>query len=79
MTNIIKLKFIRNGQPHGRDYTYFTPIEVAVDDIVQIESRDGDLVKGIITQVDVSESEIAAFRDKMKTICGLLPMSMQSL
>lgn len=38
-TNIIKLRFIRNGQPQGREYTYYTPVEVAVSDIVEIEAR----------------------------------------
>lgn len=79
MTNIIKLKFIRNGQPQGREYTYYTPVTVSVGNLVQLQGNDGGLVKGIVTQVNVPETEIAAFRDKMKTIYGLLPMSMQSL
>lgn len=75
MTNIIKLKFLRNGQPSGREYTYYTPVEVAVGDIVELDSRDG-IAKGIVTQVDVPESEIAAFADRTKSILGLAQMSL---
>ena len=39
MTNIIKLKFLRDGQPAGREYTYFTPVPVAVGDLVEIEGK----------------------------------------
>ena len=41
MTNVIKVKFLRNGQPSGRAYTYYTPEEVAVGDIVELASRNG--------------------------------------
>lgn len=42
MTNIIKLRFFnRDGEPQGREYTYYTPTEVAVGDIVDIDAREG--------------------------------------
>ena len=44
-TNIIKLRFIRNGQPQG-------------------------IAKGIVTQVNVPEEEIAPFKDRAKSIIG---------
>lgn len=69
MTNIIKLRFIKNEVPQGKEYTYFTPVEVAVGDTVEFESRNG-LAHGVVSQVDVPDSEIAAFRDKAKTIIG---------
>ena len=69
MTNIIKLKFMRNGQASGREYTYYTPVEVVVGDIVELESREG-IAKGVVTQVDVPESEIEAFKDRAKSIIG---------
>jgi hypothetical protein len=69
MTNIIKLKFVRNGQASGREYAYYTPVDVEVGDIVELESRDG-IAKGIVTQVDVPESEIEAFKDRAKSIIG---------
>ena len=69
MTNVIKVKFIRNGQPSGRAYTYYTPEQVAVGDIVSLASNDG-IVRGIVTQVNVPAEEIAAFGDKAKAILG---------
>lgn len=69
MTNIIKIKFIKGGEPSGREYTYFTPEDVAVGDKVDVEQRGGT-AHGIVTQVDVPESEIAAFADKAKSIIG---------
>ncbi len=69
MTNVIKVKFLRNGQPSGRAYTYYTPEAVAVDDIVELESRDG-IAKGVVTQVNVPEEEILVFGDGAKSIIG---------
>lgn len=67
MTNIIKLRFLHDGAPSGREYTYFTPIPVSVGDTVSIDGHK----KGIVTQIDVPEEEIAAFRDRAKTIVGV--------
>ena len=66
-TNVIKLQFLKNGEPQGREYTYFAPegAELAPGDIVAIE-----VTKGIITAVDVPVEEIAPFADKAKTIIG---------
>jgi len=72
-TNIIKLRFLRNGEPAGREYTYYTPVEVAVGDAVEMEAREG-IAKGIVTQVNVPEAEIAPFKDRAKTIIGKAPV-----
>ena len=69
MTNIIKVKFLRNDQLFGREYTYYTLEEVAVGDIVELESKGG-IAKGIVTKIDVPEEEIAPFKDKAKAIIG---------
>lgn len=68
MTNIIKLQFLKNGEPQGREYTYYAPEGIEVGDTVAIE-----ITKGIITQVNVAKSEIEPFKDKAKTIIGKLP------
>ena len=70
-TNIIKLRFIRSGEPSGREYTYYTPVEVevAVGDTVEMEAREG-IAKGMVTQINVPEEEIAPFKDRAKTIIG---------
>jgi len=69
MTNIIKVKFLKNGQPSGRDYTYFTPEPVEVGDTVDIDTDRG-VAKGIVSFIDVPEAEITPFKDKAKTIIG---------
>lgn len=65
--NIIKVKFLRDGQPSGRAYTYFSENPVSVDDKVQINLQS----VGVVTEIDVPEEEIADFRDKCKFIHGL--------
>ena len=68
-TNVIKLKFLRHGQPVGREYTYFSSTDVAVGDLVEVEGKQG-ISQGIVTAIDVPEEEIAPFRDRAKTIIG---------
>lgn len=63
---IIKCKFLKNGTPQGRDYAFFSNEIVAIGDTVQISEN----VKGMVTAIDVPESEIEAFRDKVKNIIG---------
>lgn len=64
---IIKCKFIKDGTPQGRDYTYFSNSVVAVGDTVQINEK----CKGVVTEIDVAESEIEDFADRVKTIIGI--------
>jgi hypothetical protein len=65
--NIIKVKFLKDGQPSGRAYIYFSENPVAVDDKVQINSQS----VGVVTDVNVPEEEIADYKDKCKFIHGL--------
>ena len=71
-TDLIKLKFLRNGQPSGREYTYISKSDVAVGDTVQVrEAEEGkDVPKGIVTAVNVPYSEVESFKDKLKAIVG---------
>lgn len=69
MTNIIKLRYTKDGEPHGREYSYLTPEPVEIGDLVEIETK-GRPAKGIITQIGVPVEEIAPFKDKVKTILG---------
>lgn len=70
--SLVKLKFLRNGEPSGREYTYISKSEVAVGDTVIVrEAEEGkEAPKGIITAVDVPESEVESFKDKLKEIVG---------
>jgi len=70
-TNIIKVIFLRGGNPQGRAYTYYTPEEVEVNDTVELMSSQG-VVHGVVVQINVPEVEIEPFKDKAKTIIGKL-------
>jgi hypothetical protein len=59
----------------GRPYTYFTAEPLALGDVVKVPvtRRGGDFpeetqAKALVVEINVPESEIAAFRDKVKTI-----------
>lgn len=64
--NLIKSKFLRNGEPQGRAYTYIANENVKVGDLVQLNERG----QGIVIATDVPESEVESFRDRLKTIIG---------
>ncbi|MDU5080282.1 hypothetical protein [uncultured Tissierella sp.] len=74
MTNIIKVRFNKDGQPQGREYSYLSPIEVVVGDIVEMETQRG-IAKGTVTQINVPRSEIEQFRDRVKSIIGKVELS----
>lgn len=65
--NLIKVRFLKDGQPNGKAYTYDSPVSVKLGEIVQINTA----ATGVVVDVDVPEEEVAAFRDKVKSIKGL--------
>lgn len=65
---IIKARFLRDGEPYGKEYTYLSDVDVSVGDTVMLT----DTAQGIVTAVDVSEDEVSAFRDKLKKIAGVV-------
>lgn len=70
-TNVIKLRYLRAGEPSGREYTFFTPEEVEVGDAVDIAVVSMDNTsQGIVTAVNVPYAEIEPFKDRAKTIMG---------
>ncbi|XBX05140.1 hypothetical protein QMP26_32595 [Enterocloster clostridioformis] len=64
---LIKVQFLKGDKPSGRAYTYRSDVPVEIGDKVQINRS----VKGIVTEVDVPEEEVAAFADKVKSIVGI--------
>ena len=64
--NLIKARFLRNGEPYGRKCTYQTNDVVKVGDILQLNEKG----IGVVTEVNVPESEVESFKDKLKTIIG---------
>lgn len=73
-TNVIKLRYARNGAPSGREYTFYTPEPVKVGDEVVIDVISQDRCSyGIVTAVDVPLAEIEPFGARAKTIIGKAP------
>lgn len=64
---IIKARFLKDGEPSGREYSYISDIPVRIGDTVMLNETS----KGIITAVDVPEGEVAEYRDRLKKIVGM--------
>lgn len=63
----IKVKFLKNGKPSGRAYTYRTPVNVTPGDIVQINEKGQGIV--VDESVDMDWVEVYG-ADKIKCIIG---------
>lgn len=64
---IIKVKYLRSGQPHGRAYSFRSPVDdIKVGDIAQISL--GSL--GVVTEVGIKEEDLGFDPSKLKTILG---------
>ena len=72
---IIKAKFLKDGVAIGRPYTYFANEEAQVGDVIYVPSPNGksENPKAIVVETDVAEEEIKDFKDRVKTIIGLIP------
>jgi hypothetical protein len=66
---IVKVKYYSEskGKYSDREYTYLSEDALQVGDVVMVPVRD-TTGKAIVAAVDVPESEIEAFKDKIKTI-----------
>ena len=60
---LVKVKFLRNGEPAGRPYTYLTDLAVALGDRVLAGKSVAEVV-----ELDVPAEEAAAFADRLKRI-----------
>jgi hypothetical protein len=67
--HIVKVRYIdeNTSEVNGREYTYFSEEPLNVGDIVAVPIKD-TIGKGKVTAIDIPESTIAAFKDKVKTI-----------
>lgn len=61
----IKARYLKEGNTTGREYTFASDIPVEIGDKVSI----GHAI-AVVTQVDVSEEEVAPFKDRLKKIDG---------
>lgn len=69
----IKVRFLKDSKPCGREYTYSAPYNIHVGDEVILPSGGN----GVVTEVNVPEESIAGFKDKIKEICGVAEESKQ--
>ena len=69
----IKVKFLRNGEPHGREYTYKATFPVEVGQEVILPGGGN----GIVTEINVPEKDVESFKDKIKEIESVVEESEQ--
>lgn len=67
----IKVKFLKNGEPHGREYTYKAAFSVRVGQEV-IFPGGGN---GVVTEINVPEKNVESFKDKIKEIESVMEVS----
>lgn len=59
----IKARYLKNDLPAGKAYTFGINELVKLGDVVKIGSA-----KAVVTEVDVPDEEVEAFRDKLKIV-----------
>lgn len=60
----IKVKFLKNGEPHGREYTYKATFPVEVGQEVILPGGGN----GVVTEINVPAKEVESFNDKIKEV-----------
>ena len=68
--SIVKVRYIKRetGEPEGREYSYFTAEPLGLDFHVKAPVGGSGFVEAVVTALDVPDAEVAAFRDRVKTI-----------
>lgn len=69
----IKVKFIKDGKSHGREYTYKATFPVRAGWEVILPGGG----TGVVTETDVPEEEVESFKDKIKEIESVVEESKQ--
>lgn len=69
----IKVKFLKNGEPNGREYTYKSTFPVSVGQEVLLPVGGN----GIVTEINVPEKDVENFKDKIKEIEEVVEESKQ--
>lgn len=62
---LVKVQFLRNGEPGGRKYTYVTALDLRVGDLVIVPPSNS---VAQVVELDVPVEEVAAFKDRLKRI-----------
>jgi hypothetical protein len=66
--NIVKVRYLFKDKPGGQPYAYYSEERLNLGDVVKVPIRDGGEVPALVTVIDVPESEIISFKDKVKII-----------
>lgn len=69
----VKVKFIKNGEPHGREYTYKATSPVRVGQEVLLPGGGN----GVVTEINVPAKNVESFKDKIKEIEDMVEESEQ--
>ena len=69
----IKVKFLRNGEPHGREYTYKATLPIRVGQEVILPGGGN----GVVTEINVPAKEVESFNDKIKEVESVVEESEQ--
>lgn len=69
----IKVKFLKNGEPHSREYTYKAAFPVSVGQEVILPGGGN----GVVTEINVPEEEVESFKDRIKEIEDVVEESEQ--
>ena len=69
----IKVKFLKNGEPLGREYTYKATSPVRAGQEVILPGGGN----GVVTEINVPEKDVESFKDKIKEIESVMEESNQ--
>ena len=69
----IKVKFLKNSEPHGREYTYKATFPVSVGQEVLLPGGGN----GVVTEINVPEKDVESFKDMIKEIEDVVEESKQ--
>lgn len=69
----VKVKFLKNGEPNGREYTYKSTFTVRVGQEVILPGGGN----GIVTEINVPEESVESFKDRIKEIESMAEESKQ--
>ena len=69
----IKVKFLKNVEPHGREYTYKATSPVRAGQEVLLPGGGN----GVVTEINVPEKDVESFKDKIKEIESVVEESEQ--
>lgn len=69
----VKVKFIKNGEPRGREYTYKSTFPVRVGHEVLLPGGGN----GVVTEINVPDEDVESFKDKIKEVEDVVDESKQ--